>query len=99
MEAGVRLRQIGQQGTPTCRMFYTGATGLEPATSGVTVLPGLYRLVAGSRLLRLFKAFSPAGRQLRVAIGSRYWCTSPLQNARGARRQSAGTVRGAIELR
>jgi hypothetical protein len=31
-----RLRQDRQQKTLICRMFSTGATGLEPATSGVT---------------------------------------------------------------
>jgi hypothetical protein len=35
-EAGGRLRQSRQQNMPICRMFSTGATGLEPATSGVT---------------------------------------------------------------
>jgi hypothetical protein len=34
-EAGGRLRLTGQQNYPICRTF-TGATGLEPATSGVT---------------------------------------------------------------
>ena len=34
-EAGGRLRLRGQQNRPVCRTF-TGATGLEPATSGVT---------------------------------------------------------------
>ena len=33
-KAGGRLRQTGQQKMPICRAF-TGATGLEPATSGV----------------------------------------------------------------
>src|SRR6266498_2669481 len=36
VEAGGRLRQDRQQKMPICRMFSTGATGLEPATSGVT---------------------------------------------------------------
>jgi hypothetical protein len=31
-----RLQQDRQQKIPICRMFSTGATGLEPATSGVT---------------------------------------------------------------
>ena len=35
-EAGGRLCQDRQQKIPICRMFSTGATGLEPATSGVT---------------------------------------------------------------
>jgi hypothetical protein len=35
-EAGGRLRQDRQQKHPICRIFSTGATGLEPATSGVT---------------------------------------------------------------
>jgi hypothetical protein len=35
-KAGGRLRQTRQQNPPVCRMFFTGATGLEPATSGVT---------------------------------------------------------------
>jgi hypothetical protein len=35
-EAGGRLRQTGQQKMSMCRMFSTGATGLEPATFGVT---------------------------------------------------------------
>jgi hypothetical protein len=35
-KAGGRLRQNRQQKMPICRMFSTGATGLEPATSGVT---------------------------------------------------------------
>jgi hypothetical protein len=35
-KAGGRLRQHRQQNMPICRMFSTGATGLEPATSGVT---------------------------------------------------------------
>jgi hypothetical protein len=34
-KAGGRLRQTWQQKTPLCR-YFTGATGLEPATSGVT---------------------------------------------------------------
>jgi len=33
---GGRLRQSRQRKMPICRMFSTGATGLEPATSGVT---------------------------------------------------------------
>jgi hypothetical protein len=35
-ETGGRLRQNRQQNMPICRVFLTGATGLEPATSGVT---------------------------------------------------------------
>jgi hypothetical protein len=35
-KAGGRLRQVLQQKTLICRVFSTGATGLEPATSGVT---------------------------------------------------------------
>jgi hypothetical protein len=35
-KAGGRLRRRWQQKMPLCRMFVTGATGLEPATSGVT---------------------------------------------------------------
>jgi hypothetical protein len=35
-EAGGRMRLCCQQKIPICRMFSTGATGLEPATSGVT---------------------------------------------------------------
>jgi hypothetical protein len=35
-KAGGRLRPDGQQKMPICRYFCTGATGLEPATSGVT---------------------------------------------------------------
>ncbi len=35
-KAGGRLRQKRQRKMPLCRMFSTGATGLEPATSGVT---------------------------------------------------------------
>src|SRR5437762_4913383 len=36
VETGGRLRQSRQRKMPICRMFSTGATGLEPATSGVT---------------------------------------------------------------
>jgi hypothetical protein len=35
-EAGGRSRPVRQQKMPSCRMFSAGATGLEPATSGVT---------------------------------------------------------------
>src|SRR5581483_1995552 len=35
-EAGGRFRRQWQQKALICRMFSTGATGLEPATSGVT---------------------------------------------------------------
>jgi hypothetical protein len=35
-KAGGRMRQNRQRKMPICRMFSTGATGLEPATSGVT---------------------------------------------------------------
>src|SRR5215211_8128987 len=34
-EAGGRLRPVWQQNMAICR-YFTGATGLEPATSGVT---------------------------------------------------------------
>jgi hypothetical protein len=46
-KAGGRLRQSRQQKMPTCRMFSTGATGLEPATSGVT---GRYGATSYNRL-------------------------------------------------
>jgi hypothetical protein len=36
VETGVLPRLARQQKIPICRMFSTGATGLEPATSGVT---------------------------------------------------------------
>ncbi len=42
-EAGGRLRQDRQQKIGICREFSTGATGLEPATSGVTGRYGLNR--------------------------------------------------------
>jgi hypothetical protein len=42
-EAGGRLRQECQQKIAICRMFSAGATGLEPATSGVTDRYGLDR--------------------------------------------------------
>jgi hypothetical protein len=45
-EAGGRLRQVSQQKMPVCRDFM-GATGLEPATSGVT---DRYKLNRHSRL-------------------------------------------------
>ena len=35
-QAGGRLRPCWQQKMTICRMFSAGATGLEPATSGVT---------------------------------------------------------------
>jgi hypothetical protein len=35
-KAGGRSRHNRQQKMPICRVFSTGATGLEPATSGVT---------------------------------------------------------------
>jgi hypothetical protein len=35
-KAGGRLRPARQQKLPICGMFSAGATGLEPATSGVT---------------------------------------------------------------
>ena len=35
-EAGGRLRRDRQHKMPICRVFLAGATGLEPATSGVT---------------------------------------------------------------
>jgi hypothetical protein len=46
-KAGGRLRQTRQQKMLICRMFPAGATGLEPATSGVT---GRYELNRFSRL-------------------------------------------------
>jgi hypothetical protein len=46
-EAGGRLRQVSQQKMPVCRDF-TGATGLEPATSGVTGRSWRYRAERGS---------------------------------------------------
>jgi hypothetical protein len=36
VETGGRLGQSRQRKMPICRLFSTGATGLEPATSGVT---------------------------------------------------------------
>jgi hypothetical protein len=46
-KAGGRLRPRWQRKMPICRMFSAGATGLEPATSGVT---GRYELDRHNRL-------------------------------------------------
>jgi hypothetical protein len=60
-EAGGRLRLIGQQKMPICRMFSTGATGLEPATSGVT---GLFHEYDDWRRLTCYRSIDAALRAL-----------------------------------
>jgi hypothetical protein len=46
-EAGGRLGQNRQQNLPICRRLSTGATGLEPATSGVTGRSWQFRVRRG----------------------------------------------------
>jgi hypothetical protein len=70
-EAGGRLRQGRQQKIPICRMFSTGATGLEPATSGVTGRIGYNDAQRRASLNNLICRLLFALRRLHIAWLSR----------------------------
>src|SRR6266496_1395688 len=56
-EAGGRLRQDRQRKIPICGMFSTGATGLEPATSGVTGVTKAFQRASSNRGIGDMKRF------------------------------------------
>ena len=61
-KAGGRLRQNRQQKIPICREFSTGATGLEPATSGVTGHFNDHDMNDDAHPIALFMRFSSLAR-------------------------------------
>jgi hypothetical protein len=91
-EAGGRPRPFRQQTMPICRLFSTGATGLEPATSGVTGVTKAFQRVSPSRRIREIKRFRQISqtRVFRLFAPGRFQCVS---------RSTAGRVGPAIRLR
>jgi hypothetical protein len=64
-EAGGRLRPARQQKMLICRLFLAGATGLEPATSGVT---GLFHEDDDRRRLRRNRSIDAGLRAVRADL-------------------------------